>query len=485
MKTNFIRDSICENLSGFYVSESMRIQLTHDITGGRKVKKKLTVAMVLLIVIVGLFATALAVTIFELVKSDMQKILNLRDQGTFERWGLEDKERFVDLMQQFNVAIDEGKLELLHSIEISAKQREQIANEIINTTYGERMRSRYPEDIDQPEDYPVPDYYTLFEDLWLMQAPGASESEIQEAYEAWEVGAFVLINQETEVEFFCENKNGLVTETEILDKFDSYLSEVLSFSKQERQKTSVTLEFLDKEDVWQVSLTIHASDARVATKEYLANGTGVYNPDDGTYSYLVYFLPNGQPLGSEPLGYYVLENLIPSAAYPGDDPKGHEYLNFLEASVEEKALFSQKWKPVVDQWLKENPEMVEWLMQDTGLYAAILCTHNVYGVPSAVAILQERAIELAIEAYLNSGITNVSEKMIQERCSINCLYDVSDVEQPLWKIDISYAAFENPLSEEPKDGYHVILDALTGQIIDEYTHQVCIDNVFQFAEKFM
>ena len=44
---NVIRDSLNENLSGLYISRQRHAELMNDIVGGKKVKKKLSLGLVL------------------------------------------------------------------------------------------------------------------------------------------------------------------------------------------------------------------------------------------------------------------------------------------------------------------------------------------------------------------------------------------------------------------------------------------------------
>lgn len=59
-QNNRIRDSLNENLSGLYVSRGQHANLMNEITGGRKMKKKLTASLALAMVLVLLAAVALA-----------------------------------------------------------------------------------------------------------------------------------------------------------------------------------------------------------------------------------------------------------------------------------------------------------------------------------------------------------------------------------------------------------------------------------------
>ncbi|MDR0199871.1 MAG: hypothetical protein LBI43_04760 [Streptococcaceae bacterium] len=307
----------------------------------------------------------------------------------------------------------------------------------------------------------------------------------------------------------ADNPEKILSKEEMIRHFYGFLTEVLSFSENERDSTTISAELLDGTSVaewlatvsyWKVTLSIKADDLRKATTESLKRRNAHYDETNELYSLSYYFELDGSGIGMS-LNEYFFGYLIPTSEYPGDAVPGNEYRYFLEATPEEKAAFSAKWKPLLDQWLAERPDIVRWLEQDTGIYTAIAVTRHAYGVPSDKAIPLETAIQIAKDAYLNSGITGfsyltgeitrVTEEMIEERCSINSFYDITDEEQPLWKIHISYAAIYEPLQEDHADGYHVIMNAITGQILNEYTsdgsglYEWMPPNVFRWAEEFL
>ncbi|MCL2867411.1 MAG: hypothetical protein FWF47_06595, partial [Clostridia bacterium] len=197
---------------------------------------------------------------------------------------------------------------------------------------------------------------------------------------------------------------------------------------------------------------------------------------------------------------YRVRSLIPASEYHVDATQEYdEYGNFIRGTVEEKAAFSAKWKPVADRFLAENPDIVAWLEQDTGVYSSIIFTRHVYGIPSDNAIPQEKAIQIAKEAYLNSGVTGtnylngvtvVTEEMIRERCEFYAFYDVTNEDNPLWKITINYASWHNVLPLDNVEGYHVVMNAFTGQILSEYTYSGSGQyegplNSFRYAEELL
>ncbi len=123
---------------------------------------------------------------------------------------------------------------------------------------------------------------------------------------------------------------------------------------------------------------------------------------------------------------------------------------FWEGSVEEKAAFSKKWIPLVEEFAKNHPYYIN---QRDSFY---LATRHVYGIPGDGDITQEEALKLAQQAIIDLG---ADESVISKR-RIDYFFDVTDVEHPVWKL----AFFRADGSDNKK--YRVIIDARTREIIE-------------------
>lgn len=138
---------------------------------------------------------------------------------------------------------------------------------------------------------------------------------------------------------------------------------------------------------------------------------------------------------------------------------------FYEWSLEEKAAHSRLMKPLIDAFLQQNPEYASLLekryreeMQDGPPYYNT--TRHVYGLPDEKSISREKALEIARQAVLEK--MKVKPEQLDGAWTVNCYYDVTDYEKPLWKF---YFNTTN-LAVYPDDpwGYMVYLDAYTGEI---------------------
>ena len=143
-------------------------------------------------------------------------------------------------------------------------------------------------------------------------------------------------------------------------------------------------------------------------------------------------------------------------------------------SVEERAAFCAAYKPIVDAFLLEHPDIALYFEQTKSGYADLYnetiydITRQTYGIPSTETILEAEALSIAKSAYLCSGLPGVSEDMIKSRCLVCSLYIVTDPVAPVWKIEI----FSSQLTGEwdandHRNGYRVVINAQTGDIFEE------------------
>ena len=165
--------------------------------------------------------------------------------------------------------------------------------------------------------------------------------------------------------------------------------------------------------------------------------------------------------------------------------------NFSNWSLEEKAAFTQKWKPIIDEYIETNPYLAN--RNPLAYYA----TRHVYGIPGPDDIPQDTARDIAQEVALGLG---ANPESIQYR-QYNINYDVTDPAQPIWNVflysaeplhikremedflanvvndvyaipkEIMDAYDEFMAQENNANGYRVLIDARTGAVID-----ACINN---------
>lgn len=479
MKDRKIKKNLDDALCDVIVSEHQHNRILDEVTGGKKMKKKITLSFAFAMLMVFTVVTALALTVSAFVRTNMTEVVVLHEQGVFERWELDDKVKFIRLMEKFGIEMDDQRLADLHASKGSAEELDMMANLLIDQAYGQQMKSGLPDYVDQPEKYPSPDFYTIFSELWKRESSNATTDEIKEGYEQWLIEEQIF--QSVKAEDDVGDKTEL-SETEIKELFSYYLSEVLSLSKEERKHFEIVTEYLPELRVWKASYRIGEEHLKTQSSEYLRK-VAQYNDESKVFEQNVLYSAIGELLdytSKEELEY---DQLIPRSAYPGIDDARGTYHAFFTATVEEKADFSKKWKSVVDAWLEEHPEFAKRFERELWADSAYVSTRHTYGTPSDASLSQEGAYEIAKKTYLDAGIEDVSSDMINQRCVIGIFYDITNSEKPLWKISFD-STFSNV--NENKAGYHVVIDAFSGEVINSYPLTgYPINNTVEYVDRYL
>ena len=131
-----IKQAIDSNLSAVHVSQRHVNKIIDNITEGKKVKKKLSVAFVLMLVLSLAIVTALAVTTLTDYFSGYAKLGG--DYGLYSsEWPTSAKVELVQLMLDSAMNIDQEKAEELLNAELSEEEQEALADEILGDHFGQ------------------------------------------------------------------------------------------------------------------------------------------------------------------------------------------------------------------------------------------------------------------------------------------------------------------------------------------------------------
>lgn len=126
----------------------------------KPVKRKLTLATVLVTLLIMLAVTALAMGVYEAIKPAMDQSAPLL---LGEDWGLDNKLRFLEVLRAYGiVANDDEQLALCVDPSVSDDRREEAASILIDRIYGDLMREQLDPTILQPEEYNTPGLETVF-----------------------------------------------------------------------------------------------------------------------------------------------------------------------------------------------------------------------------------------------------------------------------------------------------------------------------------
>ncbi len=135
MTNNHIKQAINSNLSAVHVSQRHLNQIMSNITEGKKVKKKLSVAFVLMMILILAIVTALAVTTLTDYFSGYAKLGG--DYGLYNNeWPTSAKVELVELIVNSDFNVDHEKADNLINMELSTEELDVLATEILDDHFG-------------------------------------------------------------------------------------------------------------------------------------------------------------------------------------------------------------------------------------------------------------------------------------------------------------------------------------------------------------
>jgi len=231
MNKEYIRSAMEKNLSGLCMQGDMRAAVWNSIQGGKKVKKKISAALVLAIILMLATVTALAVSNWEAVKDYLSQVSKL-DRET-KGWPLEDRLRLVELMHEAGIPMDEEAYRRLQSGAVSEQEKTALSDRIIEARYGSDWQWNANDVIAQSE-WPVEMRYQSL------------ESAIE--YEQW----LDAQRKTDEVQGIgADAEYHLMREEDIIALFRDYLENSLGFEKESLARMKIQVSHDESARVWQ------------------------------------------------------------------------------------------------------------------------------------------------------------------------------------------------------------------------------------------
>ncbi len=171
-----------------------------------------------------------------------------------------------------------------------------------------------------------------------------------------------------------------------------------------------------------------------------------YLEDDLQQKMLLGF--DGSYMQSESADKKFTQTLRPGIQFSAAGDLRFGEIGFWEMSHEDRAAFSEKWIPIVEEYLQKNPYAPYPADQ---FYLATRCR---YGVPGAEGLSQKEATQMATAAIIAMGADSGSIKLS------HALYDVTDKARPVWRLLLfSGSSLGNGKT------FQVTIDAKSNQIV--------------------
>ena len=452
-----------ENLSKFTVSPKLHqflqgIPYQHT---ARTHKLKPTLLIAALVCLLSASAIAAVLTLLQSVKEPADQMSVILSQDS---WSLTEKLQLIDMMIYLGYEMDDSELQMLRDTDAEALAREQAADHLIKLVYGEQLQSKLEPSVLQQTETLKPDMETVFRELCLHVNPEASDNEVEETYQAW-----LLDHYKSDTEVMAEadiSEADILSEAEALTKARNYLYHVMNFTQAEMKDTSVSV--IREENGWMAVYEIDPGKLRDELKqEWIFSST---SGDAELWQWKIYLADNGDFVSQDEYYAYILDQLVPADAYPSYHSYEDKLRAFLHASIDEKAAFTENWKPVVDEYLQSHSDFTSHFALERDFSTEYILTRHVYGCPSKDNIDEDTAIETAKLAYLQAGLKGVTSDMIEERCAVYSLFDITNSSKPVWKVSIAFDKYSEASNypDDHKDGYFVVIDAVTGEILNQY-----------------
>ena len=425
-----IRQAINSNLSAVHVSQRHVNHIMSNITEGKKVKKKVSVAFVLMIILILAAVTALAAVT---LNTYFESIAKLQQQnGYYEDWPLQQKIELLQFMESNQVADDIEQLQAL-----LANPKESQIDQYIAEVYG----------IDGRLDIVTLARIVTVEKGWI----GTWSPEDKAWYSQ------MLI------------ENGLIGS----DSYVYLLPSAEDVSPEEAisiAQNTISLQYGLTDEDWSSytaswSYQVHVQDYGVKQPYYEIQ----FSPLSDNQVYYACMIANN--------GTVMPENEFNTLDEPTEDFDDQEAAQLFEEymqahpeipsnasfggwTLEGKQYFSEIIRPVV---LQNYTEHANQTYTRVHLLAA---SQYMYKLPDDSAISQEKAIEIVKTALLNTFC--VPQEWLAYYDGICMFYDITNPEQPLWKITVTaignYQTIHGIISN-PYTIYKVEMDAYTGLII--------------------
>lgn len=399
--------------------------------------------LVLLVALSNTVASASAPTVAERVQEQLQPYSG--DMSSWYGWGVEERIRFLHLMQNWGVEVDAEALEALEQDYDAQKDAltldllddlEDRAGAMIYAWYGpprEAFSSRYA--AEQTDKYPMPDDLVVYTYLYRALSPEASDEEIEESYKAW--------SSELREAYVPEPTPEKTVSQGIMDSLWENF-DVMGLGSQEIRRIESSISFDAEKRVYLVESQVLCQYITESNKERILRDPDEYREvplTDGEHFYWhFYYDEEGKYLG-ENLEQIEYEALIPwPDTYILDDGTlyGDPDADFARFSLERRAQFSRDWKPVVDAWLEEHPGYAAYLAgaRERGAFfdATYRQTRHWHGVPPQDALQQEDIERIAKEWFLNLH-PEVPEAFFDEFEEIFSYYVLTD-EGAEWKVEM-------------------------------------------------
>ena len=447
---NNLKRAIDADLSRLRVTQRERAEILKNAMEGKKVKKKLSVSLVLVVALVLAVAAALAYTVSQHYFEDVARLES--QYGYYDDWKLSQKIEMLEIMKQYGILSDEQQTAALTDGDMSDAEREAKIDAFMVERYGINGRT---------------DIITLARILDVELGDRDTWTQEQNVWYTQMLIDSGLMGADEDV--YRMPDESAVPPEEAIAVATAEIMRVWALTEDDLSRYSVEWAYYthvsDKEESWlHYDITFRPTDGEgnwlscPVSKE----GRVLSSADHEWFS-----SPEEQRAA-----FAEMENSVDREArelfqqYAADHgfnkPVGEASVMFWDWPLTDKKALADLVRPVVLRNMAENPDYADWSF-------AFYATHE-YGVPDESAITQETALETARRAL--GERLELSDALLGYCDSVRVFYEVTDPEKPLWKFVFSAGSHWDEveaLGAEPAGLYRVVINARTGDVEEAFS----------------
>lgn len=442
---NNLKRAIDTGLSRLQTTERERAALLQNALEGKKVRKKISAALIFAMVLILAVVTALAYT---LSRGYFEEVAVIESgHGAYEDWSLDEKLRLLALMKEYGVSANSEALDALLAGGLADDERERRIDRWIAEVYGVddridvvTLESILQKELGDFEDWPME------QKAWYSQMLQASGL----------MGGDDDVFRMPDAAAITPEEATAIARKEILEAYGLDEESLNGYPARWEYKTHVS-----DTDFSMLHYEIRFSSASGEGPEYscAVSGDGrVLGSGDieGLLS------PREQRAWDERLQNE--EDFEARAVFAGyAQEHGLTGLLFRNWTLEDKKAVTDLVRPVARENIASNPHYADEAYR-------FFATHR-YGLPDGGALSEKEAYAIAYAA--------LSEKLdvdaeIRANLDYGVFYDITDAERPLWKF-IFHAQKTSEgwdrmkaLGVDPLLCYRVVMDAAAGSVTEAF-----------------
>lgn len=241
--------------------------------GGRIVKKKVSVGLILALILVLLSVTALAAGIALNIMTP--RVAQMDADGTFISWGLDEKYVFVQAMRDSGYTMNENDWNILNDAAQPSGDREAAADRIVYERYGavqQEANARRP----QPKETVMgeaPDAVDIFRERFLAENPEATYYDYLDALGYWLRDEYYPQFEAAQPPVETPLPSNAITEDTAKGYLTGYLTEVFNWPASVVENTPVFVQQDEKNNAWHVTATVDATALKDALGPMIGDAT--------------------------------------------------------------------------------------------------------------------------------------------------------------------------------------------------------------------